>query len=95
MNPGGHALSRRVSELRAAQQALAAEAWALEQAAFALLAAGNHFTGATAERRDLPWPRWPSCGGAWPCSTTCWAGSSSRRTPATGTTTTPLGSGPC
>ena len=33
MNPGGHALSRRVSELRAAQQALAAEARAPKQAA--------------------------------------------------------------
>ena len=51
MNPGGHALGRRVSELRVAQQALAAEARALEAGGtFGLLAAGNHFTGATAER---------------------------------------------
>src|SRR5687768_16328601 len=51
MNPGGHALSRRVSELRVAQQALAAEARALEAGGtFALLVAGSHFTGATAER---------------------------------------------
>jgi hypothetical protein len=51
VNPGGHALCRRVSELRVAQQALAAEARALEAGGtFALLAAGNHFTGATAER---------------------------------------------
>ena len=51
MNPGAHALGRRLSELRAAQEALAAEAWALEaEGTYALLAAGDHFTGATAER---------------------------------------------
>lgn len=51
MNPGGHALLRRVSELRVAQEALAAEARALEAGGtYTLLAAGNHFTGATAER---------------------------------------------
>ena len=51
MNPGGHALGRRVSELRVAQQALAAEARALEAGGtFGLLTAGNHFTGTTAER---------------------------------------------
>ncbi len=51
MNPGGHALHRRVSELRVAQQALAAEARALETGGtFALVANGNHFNGATAER---------------------------------------------
>ena len=66
VNPGGHALGRRVSELRVAQQALAAEARALEAGdTFALLAAGNRLhrdhggTGATCPR-----PRWPSCGGA-------------------------------
>lgn len=51
MNPGGHALGRRVSELRLGGQALAAEARALEtDDTYALLVAGNHFTGATAER---------------------------------------------
>jgi hypothetical protein len=51
VNPGAHALGRRLSELRLAQEALAAEAWALEAGGtYALLAAGNHFTGATAER---------------------------------------------
>jgi hypothetical protein len=51
VNPGGHALLRRVSELRVAQEALAAEARALEAGGtYALLAAGNHFTGATADR---------------------------------------------
>jgi hypothetical protein len=40
-----------LSELRVAQEALAAEACALEAGGtYALLAAGNHFTGATAER---------------------------------------------
>ena len=50
MNPGGHALSRRVGELRVAQQALAAEARALATGGTFALAAGNHFIGATAER---------------------------------------------
>ncbi len=51
MNLGAPALRRRLSELRVAQESLAAEAWALETGGtYALLAAGNHFTGATAER---------------------------------------------
>jgi hypothetical protein len=51
VNPGAHALGRRLSELRVAQEALAAEAGALEAGGtYALLAAGNHFTGTTAER---------------------------------------------
>ena len=51
MNPGAHVLGRRLSELRVAQEALAAEAWALEaEGTYALLASGNQFTGATAER---------------------------------------------
>jgi hypothetical protein len=51
VNPGGHALARRVTELRVAQEALADEARVLEAGGtYALLAAGSHFTGVTAER---------------------------------------------
>ena len=50
MNPGAHALDRRLRELRAAQEALASEARDLEADATYALLTGDRLTGVTAER---------------------------------------------
>ena len=50
MNPGAHALDRRLRELRAAQQALVSEARDLEADATCALLTGDRLTGVTAEQ---------------------------------------------
>lgn len=51
MNPGAHALGRRVRDLRVAQEELVAAGRGLEAGGtYALLAPGTHLTGATADR---------------------------------------------
>ena len=64
MNPGAHALDRRLRELRAAQQALVSEARDLEADATYALLTGDRLTGVTAERPGRPSPRWSRCGKA-------------------------------
>ena len=50
MNPGAHALDRRLRELRAAQQALVSEARDLEADATYVLLTGDRLAGVTAEQ---------------------------------------------
>ena len=74
VNPGGHALLRRVSERASPRRPWPPRPGPWKQGAPSpCWPPATTSPGPPRNGRDLPWPRWPSCGGAWPCSTTCWA----------------------